>query len=142
MLCSILYLGYVYLLRTPLTLALTLPSIQALSSPPTSISTTSSTSPGPASLTLDFPSLPQNLSREPGPPTCDGSVFGFDMTRDSCLQAWVSIPFNNRLRTFGERGKGQFGVWLPRRFSSRKWVLLFYETSNFFRGHFELSFID
>ena len=124
---SIISLGFVYFLSIPLTLALTLPPIQGFFGPPTTLSTTSSTSPGPPSLTLDIPALPLNLSHNDDSVICNGGLLGFDMNRYACLEAVGSIPLTTRPVTFGERGKGTFEVQLPRRFSSRKFVISVFE---------------
>lgn len=53
-------------------------------------------------------------------PHCEGAVYGYDLDKDSCLDAWRSIPTNNEIVTYGVRRKGHFEAPLPIRYLSRK----------------------
>lgn len=70
-----------------------------------------------------------SLSRIPGvEPTglqtsvvkCDGSIYGFNLNTESCLEAWSLLPKSAQRRTFGTRTEGQFNVPLPFRVLSCK----------------------
>ena len=61
--------------------------------------------------------LPTNLSLK-----FDGLIcrkeYGLNLNKESCLDAWRSIPLNAELRTYGRRTRGKFEVPLPQRFLS------------------------
>ena len=53
-------------------------------------------------------------------PRCDGSIYGYDLDKDSCLDAWAKIPTDNENVSFGARTHGDFEVPLPSRSLSCK----------------------
>ena len=44
--------------------------------------------------------------------------YGVDLNKESCLDAWRSIPINIQSHTYGRRDRGNFEVPLPQRFLS------------------------
>ena len=58
-----------------------------------------------------------------GLPTCR-SEYGSDMSKNSCHNAWRSIPANLQERTYGRRVEGYFDAPLPQRYLSGKLSLL------------------
>ena len=58
-----------------------------------------------------------------GLPTCRGE-YGSDMSRNSCLNAWRSIPDNLLGRRYGRRFEGEFDVPVPQRYLSGKFPWL------------------
>lgn len=108
------------------TLALTLPSLQDITSTEPLPPRINNTFPSPALLTPLSLALTSNLSRDAdnSAPVCDGNLLGFDMNRYSCLQAWNSIPISRETRSFGAKSVRTFEVPLPRRFSGREFCRL------------------
>lgn len=49
---------------------------------------------------------------------CDGSKFGYDLNKTSCIDAWASIPIDDEIVTYGVRYQGQFEALLPIRYLS------------------------
>ena len=60
---------------------------------------------------------PTSLSFKAERPLCRRE-YGVDLKKESCLDAWRSIPVNNQQRTYGRRNRGEFEVPLPQRFLS------------------------
>ena len=54
------------------------------------------------------------------PVECNGGLYGRDLDKDSCVDAWRSIPTDNEYVTYGARREGHFEVPLPVRFLSCK----------------------
>ena len=67
---------------------------------------------------LALPPLSNNLTIPGGYVECSGARFGFDLVRESCLDALSSLPLDGTLRTFGQRFKGASEIVLPRRYLS------------------------
>ena len=63
---------------------------------------------------------PTSLSFEADRPVCRRE-YGVGLNKESCLDAWRSIPANNQQRTYGRRSRGKFEVPLPQRFLSGEW---------------------
>ena len=80
------------------------------------ISSTVATQPKNKTLTL-LPSV-KNLTIPGGYVECQGARYGFDLQRQSCVDALDSLPSDGTLRTFGQRNKGTFDIHLPRRYLS------------------------
>ena len=118
----ILALSWISLSRVPSSLALTLQPIPDVSSLTLSASRTNKTSAGPASLSLDVPALAGKYPIGPRlqDPTCNGSLLGFNLDRQSCLEAWSTIPLTKYDVTFGQKYSDEAEVKLPRRYSGRK----------------------
>ena len=102
-------------------------ALQPVSSLTLLASPTNKTLPGPASLSLDVPAVEGKYPLGPdlADPTCKGSLFGFDLNRYSCLQAWSTIPLLEDDVRFGERFGDDLNVKLPRRFAGRRCIVLF-----------------
>ena len=49
---------------------------------------------------------------------CSGDVYGYDVRRDSCIDAIDRTNLGTYQRTFGQRGTGKFDVNLPYRMQS------------------------
>lgn len=62
----------------------------------------------------------QSLNGTSKTPFCDGSKFGYDLDKESCLDAWARIPTDSRTVTYGARAIGHFEAPLPVRYLSRK----------------------
>ena len=60
---------------------------------------------------------PTSLSSKPERPLCRRE-YGVDLNKESCLDAWRSIPVNTQQRVYGRRNRGRFEVPLPQRFLS------------------------
>lgn len=61
--------------------------------------------------------MPTSLSFKTERPLCRRQ-YGVDLKKDSCLDAWRSIPINSQQHTYGRRNRGRFDVPLPQRFLS------------------------
>lgn len=120
------YIGCIALFLTSVTLTLTLPPFQDLTSSLLLASPINETFQRPVSPPHDLPALISNFSfdADNSAPVCNGNLLGFDMNRYSCLQAWIAIPTGLRSMTFGDRPNGTFDVQLPRRFSGRECIAL------------------
>ena len=120
------YIGCISLLLTSVTLTLTLPPFQDLTSSLLLASPINETFQRPASPPHDLPALISNFSfdADNSAPVCNGNLLGFDMNRYSCLQAFNKIPTIRQPLTFGDRSNGTFNVQLPRRFSGRECIAL------------------
>ena len=118
----ILQLSWICVFRVPPSLALTLQPIPNLSSLTLSASRTNKTSPGPASLSLDVPTVAGKYPIGPQlpDPTCNGPLLGFDLNRQSCLEAWNTIPLTKYDVTFGKKYSDEAEVKLPRRYIGRE----------------------
>lgn len=57
---------------------------------------------------------------------CDGAAYGRSLNRQSCYDAWISMPDDETLRGFGPRGAGSYEYQLPRRYLGSEF-LKFYE---------------
>ena len=51
---------------------------------------------------------------------CNGGLYGRDLDKDSCIDAWRSIPTDNEFVTYGPRAQGHFQAPLPVRYLSCK----------------------
>ena len=51
---------------------------------------------------------------------CSGPEFGYDLDKESCIDAWRSIPTDQEYFYYGARGQGLFEVPLPIRYLSCK----------------------
>lgn len=49
---------------------------------------------------------------------CDGPKWGYDLNKNSCIDAWASIPMDDRMVTYGVRYQGQYEALLPIRYLS------------------------
>lgn len=120
----ILQLRWICLFRVPPSLALTLQPIPDVSSLTLSASGTNKTLSGPALPESPAVAGKYPLGPELGDPTCNGDLLGFDVNRYSCLQAWNTIPLSGYDVTFGERFLDDSEVKIPRRYSSRKCLVI------------------
>lgn len=85
--------------------------------------TPSALNPSHGSDTEDPPHLDDNVPSLNGTsktPSCDGGQFGYDLDKDSCIDAWARIPTDSRTVTYGARFSGDFEAPLPVRYLSRK----------------------
>ena len=62
----------------------------------------------------------QLLNDNTNAPKCDGKNYGYDLDKDSCLDAWAKIPTDNEIVSFGARSHGHFDAPLPIRYLSCK----------------------
>lgn len=62
-------------------------------------------------------SFPLGVSRRL--PQCHGLLYGRP-NYDSCAEAWDDIPDRSDLQTFGNKGNGEYNVYLPFRLISRR----------------------
>ena len=62
----------------------------------------------------------QLLNNTIGKPRCDGTLYGYDLNIDSCLNAWAKIPIDDDFVTYGARNHGHFEAPLPVRHLSCK----------------------
>ena len=51
---------------------------------------------------------------------CNGGLYGRDLDKDSCIDAWRRIPTDNEFVTYGPRAQGHFEAPLPVRYLSCK----------------------
>ena len=51
---------------------------------------------------------------------CNGPKFGYNLDKESCVEAWRSIPTDQESVTYGARGQGFFQASLPVRYLSCK----------------------
>ena len=51
---------------------------------------------------------------------CDGASYGYDLNKNSCLDAWMNIPADSDFTCYGKRAMGTFQAPLPVRYLSCK----------------------
>lgn len=70
--------------------------------------------------TLHFDDNVEFLNGSNDTPWCRGGRYGFNLNKESCIDAWGSIPTNHELVSYGLRVRGHFEAPLPVRFLSCK----------------------